>query len=186
MWFSVFFRTLIFVPLPSLIRHTFWGDVLYYIFFCMCIFFLHLMLSQCFSCVLCLSTIFFSAGRVLCQMFPCGKEEVDEAIQSAHEAYKKWREMAGTERARVMLEAARIIRVSCHSVSVKLHTVKQACTVLSVTQHELGVCSLWGRWKGYSLDGSTFNSGPLLNLVVLTLCLLVYRTCLNFVPYYHC
>lgn len=46
-------------------------------------------------------------------MFPCGKEEVDEAIQSAHEAYKKWSEMAGMERARVMLEAARIIRVSC-------------------------------------------------------------------------
>lgn len=51
-----------------------------------------------------------ATGRVLCQMFPCGKEEVDEAIQSAHEAYKKWSEMAGMERARVMLEAARIIR----------------------------------------------------------------------------
>lgn len=63
-------------------------------------------------------------------MFPCGKEEVDEAIQSAHEAYKKWSEMAGMERARVMLEAARIIRVSCRAT-------------LSVTQHELRVCA-WG------------------------------------------
>lgn len=52
-----------------------------------------------------------SAGRKLCDMFPCGKEEVDQAIQSAHAAYLKWSKMAGMERARVMLEAARIIRV---------------------------------------------------------------------------
>lgn len=75
-----------------------------------------LMFSLRFCCVLCINTssslFLFSAGRVLCQMFPCGKEEVDEAMQSAHEAYKKWSEMSGTERARVMLEAARIIRVS--------------------------------------------------------------------------
>ena len=52
-----------------------------------------------------------SAGRVLCHMVPCGAEEVDEAIKSAHSAYLKWSKMAGMERARVMLEAARIIRV---------------------------------------------------------------------------
>ena len=52
-----------------------------------------------------------SSGRVLCQMVPCGAEEVDEAIRSAHAAYLKWSKMAGMERARVMLEAARIIRV---------------------------------------------------------------------------
>ncbi len=44
-------------------------------------------------------------------MVPCGAEEVDEAIKSAHAAYLKWSKMAGMERARVMLEAARIIRV---------------------------------------------------------------------------
>lgn len=44
-------------------------------------------------------------------MVPCGAEEVDEAIKSAYGAYKKWSKLAGTERARVMLEAARIIRV---------------------------------------------------------------------------
>lgn len=87
------------------------------------------------------SLFLISAGRVLCQMFPCGKEEVDEAIQSAHEAYKKWSEMAGMERARVMLEAARIIRVSCRAASAELHTGKQACAVLSVTQHELRLCT---------------------------------------------
>lgn len=52
-----------------------------------------------------------SAGRVLCHMVPCGEAEVDEAIKSAHAAYLKWRKLAGMERARVMLEAARIIRV---------------------------------------------------------------------------
>ncbi|KAF7657170.1 hypothetical protein LDENG_00030940 [Lucifuga dentata] len=51
-----------------------------------------------------------ATGRVLCQMIPCGAEEVDEAIKSAHVAYLKWSKMAGMERARVMLEAARIIR----------------------------------------------------------------------------
>ncbi|KAE8293818.1 Aldehyde dehydrogenase family 9 member A1 [Larimichthys crocea] len=51
-----------------------------------------------------------ATGRVLCQMVPCVAEEVDEAIKSAHGAYLKWRKMAGMERARVMLEAARIIR----------------------------------------------------------------------------
>ncbi|XP_062419218.1 4-trimethylaminobutyraldehyde dehydrogenase A [Pungitius pungitius] len=51
-----------------------------------------------------------ATGRVLCQMVPCGSEEVNEAIKSAHTAYLQWRKMAGMERARVMLEAARIIR----------------------------------------------------------------------------
>lgn len=44
-------------------------------------------------------------------MIPCSSEEVDEAIKSARGAYLKWRELSGMERARVMLEAARIIRV---------------------------------------------------------------------------
>uniref|UniRef100_H3CMM3 Aldehyde dehydrogenase 9 family, member A1a, tandem duplicate 2 n=1 Tax=Tetraodon nigroviridis TaxID=99883 RepID=H3CMM3_TETNG len=51
-----------------------------------------------------------ATGRVLCQMVPCGSQEVDEAVESARGAYLKWRELSGTERARVMLEAARIIR----------------------------------------------------------------------------
>ncbi len=59
-----------------------------------------------------------SAGRVLCQMVPCGSEEVDEAMKSAHSAYLKWSKMAGMERARVMLEAARIIRVRWLSCSL--------------------------------------------------------------------
>ncbi|XP_067368649.1 4-trimethylaminobutyraldehyde dehydrogenase A isoform X2 [Channa argus] len=51
-----------------------------------------------------------ATGRVLCQLYPCGAEEVDQAIKSAHSAYLQWSKLAGTERARVMLEAARIMR----------------------------------------------------------------------------
>uniref|UniRef100_A0A8C1U618 Aldehyde dehydrogenase 9 family member A1 n=1 Tax=Cyprinus carpio TaxID=7962 RepID=A0A8C1U618_CYPCA len=51
-----------------------------------------------------------ATGRVLCDMIPCGEEEVDEAIKSAHSAYLKWSKLSGMERARFMLEAARIIR----------------------------------------------------------------------------
>lgn len=56
----------------------------------------------------------------MCQLVPCGSEDVDEAVKSAHGAYLKWSKMAGTERARVMLEAARIIRVS--RLTVQLET----------------------------------------------------------------
>ncbi|KAJ8277886.1 hypothetical protein GJAV_G00081270 [Gymnothorax javanicus] len=51
-----------------------------------------------------------ATGRVLCQMVPCGAAEVEMAIQSAQSAFLKWSKMAGMERARVLLEAARIIR----------------------------------------------------------------------------
>ncbi|XP_077391485.1 4-trimethylaminobutyraldehyde dehydrogenase A [Festucalex cinctus] len=51
-----------------------------------------------------------ATGRVLCQMTPCGSDEVNAAIESARGAYAMWSKMAGMERARVMLEAARIIR----------------------------------------------------------------------------
>ena len=42
---------------------------------------------------------------------PCGEEEVDQAIKSAHSAFLKWSKLSGMERARIMLDAARIIRV---------------------------------------------------------------------------
>lgn len=58
-----------------------------------------------------LNNTLLSPGRVLCDMIPCGEEEVDQAIKSAHSAYLKWSKLAGLERARIMLEAARIIRV---------------------------------------------------------------------------
>ncbi|XP_066548632.1 4-trimethylaminobutyraldehyde dehydrogenase A [Amia ocellicauda] len=51
-----------------------------------------------------------ATGRVLCHMVPCGAQEVDQAIQSAQSAFLKWSKLSGMERARIMLEAARIIR----------------------------------------------------------------------------
>uniref|UniRef100_A0A8C9TGZ9 Aldehyde dehydrogenase 9 family, member A1a, tandem duplicate 1 n=1 Tax=Scleropages formosus TaxID=113540 RepID=A0A8C9TGZ9_SCLFO len=51
-----------------------------------------------------------ATGRVLCDMVPCGPDEVEQAVKNAHAAYLKWSKLAGMERARVMLEAARIIR----------------------------------------------------------------------------
>lgn len=60
---------------------------------------------------MCVNDNLVSPGRALCDMIPCGEEEIDEAIKSAHTAYLKWSKLAGLERARIMLEAARIIRV---------------------------------------------------------------------------
>uniref|UniRef100_A0A3P9BWY7 Aldehyde dehydrogenase domain-containing protein n=1 Tax=Maylandia zebra TaxID=106582 RepID=A0A3P9BWY7_9CICH len=70
-----------------------------------------------------------ATGRVLCQMVPCGAEEVDEAIQSAYAAYQKWSKMAGMERARVMLEAARIMRVRRPSCCVTTTSRPGNCLV---------------------------------------------------------
>lgn len=127
--------------------------------------FLKPMLCCCFFCITPVP-----AGRVLCQLCPCGKEEVDEAVQSAHEAYKKWREMSGMERARVMLEAARIIRVSHHAVSA------DKCTVSSVTQH-VGRCGRGGEVTHCRLNFSLHGllSNPILPFV------LDNETCKNFV-----
>ncbi|XP_057697266.1 4-trimethylaminobutyraldehyde dehydrogenase-like [Corythoichthys intestinalis] len=51
-----------------------------------------------------------ATGRVLCQLTPCGPDEVNAAVESAGAAYLRWSKMAGMERSRFMLEAARIIR----------------------------------------------------------------------------
>ncbi|KAK7158803.1 hypothetical protein R3I94_005212 [Phoxinus phoxinus] len=50
-----------------------------------------------------------ATGRVLCQLQACGATEVDAAVRSASAAFTVWRKLAGMERARVMLEAARLI-----------------------------------------------------------------------------
>lgn len=50
-------------------------------------------------------------GRVLCQLQACGAADVDAAVRSASAAFTVWSKLAGMERARVMLEAARLIEV---------------------------------------------------------------------------
>ncbi|XP_062308456.1 4-trimethylaminobutyraldehyde dehydrogenase A [Osmerus eperlanus] len=80
-----------------------------------------------------------ATGRVLCDMVPCGSEEVDQAIQSAHGAYLKWSKMAGMERARVMLEAARIIRERRDSIA-KLEVINNG---KSITEAEVDIDVAW-------------------------------------------
>uniref|UniRef100_A0A6Q2Y4A4 Aldehyde dehydrogenase domain-containing protein n=1 Tax=Esox lucius TaxID=8010 RepID=A0A6Q2Y4A4_ESOLU len=50
-----------------------------------------------------------ATGRVLCNLESCGTVEVDQAVQAAQSAYQTWNRMSGMERARIMIEAARII-----------------------------------------------------------------------------
>uniref|UniRef100_A0A8C7GEQ7 Aldehyde dehydrogenase 9 family, member A1a, tandem duplicate 1 n=1 Tax=Oncorhynchus kisutch TaxID=8019 RepID=A0A8C7GEQ7_ONCKI len=87
-----------------------------------------------------------SAGRKLCDMFPCGKEEVDQAIQSAHTAYLKWSKMAGMERARVMLEAARIIRERRDNIA-KLEVINNG---KSITEARVDIDVSWQTLEYYA------------------------------------
>lgn len=50
-------------------------------------------------------------GRVITKLLCSGEKEVDLAVQSAKSAFQTWSRMSGTERCRVLLEAARLIRV---------------------------------------------------------------------------
>ncbi|XP_043941337.1 4-trimethylaminobutyraldehyde dehydrogenase-like [Protopterus annectens] len=51
-----------------------------------------------------------ATGRVICEFTSSGQQEVDLAIQSAKEAFLKWRTLSGIQRSRIMLDAAQIIR----------------------------------------------------------------------------
>uniref|UniRef100_A0A8C8G3K0 Aldehyde dehydrogenase domain-containing protein n=1 Tax=Oncorhynchus tshawytscha TaxID=74940 RepID=A0A8C8G3K0_ONCTS len=87
-----------------------------------------------------------ATGRKLCDMFPCGKEEVDQAIQSAHTAYLKWSKMAGMERARVMLEAARIIRERRDNIA-KLEVINNG---KSITEARVDIDVSWQTLEYYA------------------------------------
>lgn len=55
--------------------------------------------------------MFDFAGRVLCQLEPCGSTEVHQAVEAAKAAFGHWSKMSGMERARIMIQAAHIIEV---------------------------------------------------------------------------
>lgn len=55
--------------------------------------------------------MFCFAGCVLCQLEPCGAVEIEQAVKNAKLAFGHWSKMSGMERARLMIEAARIIEV---------------------------------------------------------------------------
>lgn len=57
------------------------------------------------------SCFVFTTGRVITKLLCSGEKEVDLAVQSAKAAFQTWSRMSGMERCRVLLEAARLIRV---------------------------------------------------------------------------
>lgn len=57
---------------------------------------------------------------MLCKLLCSGEKEVDLAVQSAKAAFHTWSQMSGMERSRVLLEAARIIRVRCGELASSL------------------------------------------------------------------
>lgn len=59
--------------------------------------------------------VFDFAGRVLCQLEPCGSAEVHQAVEAAKAAFGHWSKMSGMERARIMIQAAHIIEVVKYS-----------------------------------------------------------------------
>ncbi|KAK7944804.1 hypothetical protein WMY93_000532 [Mugilogobius chulae] len=50
-----------------------------------------------------------ATGRVLCQLDPCGAEDINEAVNNAKSAFNLWSKMSGMERARILIETAHII-----------------------------------------------------------------------------
>ncbi|XP_068605256.1 4-trimethylaminobutyraldehyde dehydrogenase B [Brachionichthys hirsutus] len=50
-----------------------------------------------------------ATGRVFCRFEPCGAAEVDQAVEAAKSAFGHWSKMSGMERAKVMMEAARLV-----------------------------------------------------------------------------
>ncbi|XP_051930140.1 4-trimethylaminobutyraldehyde dehydrogenase A [Hippocampus zosterae] len=80
-----------------------------------------------------------ATGRVLCQLTPCGSDEVDSAIKSARGAYAQWSKMAGMERARVMLEAARIIRERREKIA-KLEVINNGKSITEALADIDGSC----------------------------------------------
>ncbi|XP_028832341.1 LOW QUALITY PROTEIN: aldehyde dehydrogenase family 9 member A1-B-like [Denticeps clupeoides] len=78
-----------------------------------------------------------ATGRVLCRLQQCGAEEVDQAVQSARSAFLAWSRMAGMERARVMLDAARIVEMRREEIA-ELEAVNNG---KSITEARLDVDS---------------------------------------------
>ncbi|TRY56191.1 hypothetical protein DNTS_002544 [Danionella cerebrum] len=79
-----------------------------------------------------------ATGRVLCRMQPCGAAEVDAAVGSASAAFREWSKLAGMERARVMLEAARLIEQKRREEIAEVEVVNNG---KSITEARLDVDS---------------------------------------------
>ncbi|XP_063056890.1 4-trimethylaminobutyraldehyde dehydrogenase A [Engraulis encrasicolus] len=80
-----------------------------------------------------------ATGRQLCELVTCGEEDVDQAIKSAHAAYLKWSKLAGMERARIMLDAARLIRER----RTEIARVEVVNNGKSITEAEVDIDIAW-------------------------------------------
>ncbi|XP_076828234.1 4-trimethylaminobutyraldehyde dehydrogenase B [Brachyhypopomus gauderio] len=78
-----------------------------------------------------------ATGRVLCQLQTCGPAHVDAAVRSSSSALAVWRKMAGMERARIMLQAARLIEKRREEIA----TVEVVDNGKSITEARLDVDS---------------------------------------------
>ncbi|ESO01401.1 hypothetical protein HELRODRAFT_112795 [Helobdella robusta] len=58
-----------------------------------------------------------STGKVLRQMRPACKETVDKAVKCAKDAFKEWRLLAPSERGRILLKAAALLRERVEEVA---------------------------------------------------------------------
>ncbi|XP_056133388.1 4-trimethylaminobutyraldehyde dehydrogenase A [Lampris incognitus] len=94
-----------------------------------------------------------ATGRVLCEIVPCGADEVDQAIQSAHSAHLKWGKLAGMERARIMLEAARIIRERRDNIA-KLEVINNG---KSITEAQVDIDIAWQCIEYYAGMAATLS-----------------------------
>lgn len=82
-----------------------------------------MIISDLYKCV---------TGRVLCQLQACGAADVDAAVRSASAAFTVWSKLAGMERARVMLEAARLIEVDRNALIRHPNTLHNSAALIQV------------------------------------------------------
>lgn len=88
-------------------------------------------------------------GRVIATFACSGEKEVNLAVQDAKAAFQIWRKKSGMERGRVLLEAARIIRVCCRSFSSRRVLVQ--CSEGSGDELQLDFGALLGYVKSKSI-----------------------------------
>ena len=99
-------------------------------------------------------------GRVIATFTCSGEKEVNLAVQDAKTAFKIWSKKSGMERCRILLEAARIIRVCFNLISsrkVLLHCSVILCVcddlqlnwciikwyLLTMRSKNISICSPW-------------------------------------------
>uniref|UniRef100_A0A8C9UL23 Aldehyde dehydrogenase domain-containing protein n=1 Tax=Spermophilus dauricus TaxID=99837 RepID=A0A8C9UL23_SPEDA len=120
----------------------------------------------------------FFIGRIIATFTCSGEKEVDLAVQNAKAAFKLWSKKSGLERCRILLEAAKIIRVCINIFPSRLGSTGLYSSLTSAfplgehvqlpggsfgyTRREpLGVCVGIGAWN-YPFQIACWKSAPAL------------------------